>query len=279
MTLPTIPQGVSILKDTIAELTYPEVAQAAERGAIALWGIGVVEQHGPHLPTGTDIWIPSARLRLVKEMLAAEGKEAIIIPPFYWGVNHVSAAFPASFRVRPEVMIALMVDVMESLYSDGFRQIVLHSGHGDALHNKAIMDAATEAAAKCGIEAVYVAAEGMFKRLGFALDHPAALVTSAPFPAQRPGATHIDLHAGDWETSLMLAINPEVVNHAAIPDLPPTTLGSEDLAKWRQGHNCAREVTPDGYFGNPAAATVEFGQQEILNEAKLIADAILRRFA
>ncbi|WP_417674390.1 creatininase family protein [Pseudodonghicola sp.] len=103
-------RGASILKDTIAEMTYAEVAEALGRGAIALWGCGVAEQHGPHLPTGTDIYIPSARLHLVRRMLADHGIEALIIPPFYWGGNHVSASFPASIKVRPEVMIALMVE-------------------------------------------------------------------------------------------------------------------------------------------------------------------------
>lgn len=78
-------RGASILKDTIAEMTHAEVAEALGRGAIALWGCGVAEQHGPHLPTGTDIYIPSARLHLVRRMLADHGIEARIIPPFYWG--------------------------------------------------------------------------------------------------------------------------------------------------------------------------------------------------
>src|SRR5690348_287067 len=103
--------GPSIFQDTIAEMTYPEVEAAIGRGAIALWSMGVIEQHGPHLPTATDVYIPSARLRAVKRLLAEEGVESIIIPPFYWGVNFVSASFPASIKVRAEVMIELVADV------------------------------------------------------------------------------------------------------------------------------------------------------------------------
>src|SRR5574340_175791 len=46
--------GKSIFEDTIAEMTYPQVEAAIVRGAVGLWAIGVIEQHGPHLPTGTD---------------------------------------------------------------------------------------------------------------------------------------------------------------------------------------------------------------------------------
>ena len=68
-----IAAGEPILKDTIAEMTSGEVVEAIGRGAVALWAFGVVEQHGPHLPTGTDIYIPSARLRAVKRLLARDG--------------------------------------------------------------------------------------------------------------------------------------------------------------------------------------------------------------
>jgi creatinine amidohydrolase len=79
-----------------------DVTAAVERGAVCLWAMGVVEQHGPHLPTGTDIYVPTARLRHAQSALADAGVEALIIPPFYWGVNHVSASFPVSWQVRPE---------------------------------------------------------------------------------------------------------------------------------------------------------------------------------
>ena len=269
--------GESIFKDTIAELTYGEVDAAIKRGAIALWGLGVIEQHGPHLPTGTDVYIPSARLRIVKAMLAEKGIEALIVPPFYWGVNHVSASFPASIRVRPEIMVEMMADVIESLERDGVHHVFCASGHGDALHNKAIFDGVCKATRADGIQAAFVADKGMFARLGVPLEHPNALATMAEFPTK--AAHFIDLHAGDWETSLMLALNPEVVRSEKLGDLAPTNLVAADLVEWRKGHDDARRVTPFGYFGDPAAAKAVRGVADIVREASLISEAIAERLA
>ena len=77
----------------------------------------MIEQHGPHLPTGTDVYIPSARLRAVKTLLAAEGIESLIIPPFYWGVNVVSASFPASIQGPAGGDDRMLTDVDEKAWA------------------------------------------------------------------------------------------------------------------------------------------------------------------
>lgn len=270
-------RGASILKDTIAEMTFEEVAEALGRGAIALWGCGVVEQHGPHLPTGTDIYIPSARLRLVRRMLAVQGIEALIIPPFYWGVNHVSASFPASIKVRPEVMIALMVDVMKSLADDGLRVLYCTSGHNDRAHNAAIFEAVQQGTAASALQAAFLSEAAMIDRLGVPPDHPNVLPFH-PVPPETP-PEFLDIHAGEWETSIMLAMNPETVKDSVIASLASTRLGPEDLAIWRNGHEDARRVTPLGYFGDPAAASAERGRAMLSAEAEAIVQAIAARHA
>ncbi|MGX1309322.1 creatinine amidohydrolase [Amorphus suaedae] len=275
---PSFAPGEPILKDTIAEMTSGEVVDAIGRGAIALWAFGVVEQHGPHLPTGTDIYIPSARLRLVKALLAADGIEALIVPPFYWGVNHVSASFPASFRVRPEIMVGLMCDVIDSLGGDGIRRLFCVSGHGDALHNKAVLEGVTRSSRADGIQAAFVADPGLFARIGADPGDPHALAT-LPEPAPAPAGPYADVHAGDWETSLMLALNPEVVRDEKIAALPPTNLTADDLAEWRKGHDHARRVTPDGYLGDPASADATRGRADLIRDARAIAEAIKARLA
>ena len=100
--------GYSIFHDTIADMTYPELERSIGQGAVALWGLGVIEQHGPHLPLGTDAYLPYARLRRVRALLADRGVSAVAIPPFYWGVNQVTGAFTGSIHVRPEIMVPLV---------------------------------------------------------------------------------------------------------------------------------------------------------------------------
>src|SRR5688500_11286949 len=105
----------SIFADTMADTTYREFEDEVRRGAVALWALGVIEEHGPHLPLATDVYLPSATLRQVRTMLAERGRPAVIVPPFYWGVNSVTADFAGSITVRPQVVEELIIDVLSSL--------------------------------------------------------------------------------------------------------------------------------------------------------------------
>src|SRR5260370_23686283 len=96
-----LPGGYSIFRETMADMTFPELARAAQGRAVVLWGLGVIEQHGPHLPLGTDVYMPSELLRRVRRQLKEKGVESVIIPPIYWGVDQDSVPFPGSFIVRP----------------------------------------------------------------------------------------------------------------------------------------------------------------------------------
>jgi creatinine amidohydrolase len=263
--------GYSIFHETMADMTYPEVEQAARDGAVALWALGVIEQHGPHLPLATDVYVPSATLRVARKKLAQKGIASVIVPAFYWGVNHVTGTFPGSFEVRPEVMIELMKDVFRSLKKDGFGTVYCLSGHGDALHNKTILEGVKQGSAAAPIDGKLVVAPAGAKRLGFAADDP-FLALTASAPADK--APYLDIHAGNWETSFVWALYPDVVRDRIARTLPPTNLGPEDLAEWRKGRDHARRKTPDGYFGDPAAASPDQGLAMLEKEAGLVADAI-----
>ena len=96
-----------VLEGTIAELTWNELEDRARSGAVALWAIGAIEEHGPHLPLATDIYLPTIQLRLVRSILAGRGVKAEIVPPNFWGVNHVTGAFPGSIEIRPDTVTGI----------------------------------------------------------------------------------------------------------------------------------------------------------------------------
>ncbi len=269
--------GLSIFADTLAELTADEVSDAARAGAVALWAFGVIEQHGPHLPTGTDVYLPAAKLRLTKEKLAARGINALIVPAYYWGVNHVSGSFPASFRVRPAVMAELMSDVIESLAGDGFRHLFCISGHGDALHNRTILEGIRKGVAVASIDASFLAPTRIVTRLGFAADDP-QVTTFEPKPVG-PARPYVDVHAGEGETSEMLASYPGLVREPLLPGLVPTNFVQADLEEWRKGLEHAKRKTPLGYLGDPAASDVAVGERSLHATAEAMADAIAARIA
>ncbi len=281
-----------IFQDTIAEMTWFDVEAAAQSGAILLWAFGVIEQHGPHLPTGTDVYIPQAQLRRVKQILDEHDVQALIVPPYYWGINVVSGSFPSSYKVRPEIMKELMSDIFESFRSDGFKQIFCFSGHGDRLHNLTIHEGIQLGAQRSGLDISFVADAALLMRLGIALDDPHACLPptrlrsafqalasspSGPGVGDSDDETYLDVHAGRWETSMMMCSCPQLVNEQVRSSLPSTQYGPDDLAEWRKGFEHARAKTPQGYFGDPAAASVEEGMQALEATAQRAAQAILDR--
>jgi creatinine amidohydrolase len=266
-----LPGGYSIFKETMADMTFPELARAAAGRAVVLWGLGVIEQHGPHLPLGTDVYMPSELLRRVRKLLAEKGVESVIMPPFYWGVNQVSGMFPGSFVVRPETMIELMVDLIKSLKKDSFARLFCVSGHGDALHNHTIHAGIRRGEEESGVKAYFVGAPSFFKRLGIEPGDPHILPT--PGEIERPGK-YFDVHAGKFETSSMWAVYPQLVKDELLPTLKSTDFVIEDLTEWRKGGEHALRKTPQGFLGDPAASDRSFGEQIMAGHAALVAAAI-----
>lgn len=287
--------GQDIFADTLAEMTWFEIERAAKDGAVLLWAFGVIEQHGPHLPTGTDVYLPQARLRDVKRVLAERGIQALIVPPYYWGVNVVSGAFPASYRVRPELMKELMADVFASFETDGFKRVFCFSGHGDALHNRTIHEGIGLGRERTQLDISFVVDDALAARLGLGPGDPRLtlqenetppafkfmqITSSSPSSPELPDGApprYIDVHAGCWETSMMMCSCPALVREGERAGLKSTDYGPDDLAEWRKGFEHARRKTPLGYFGDPAAATAEDGRRSLARAAQLAADAIERR--
>ena len=245
---------------TIAEMTWSEVDAAARRGAVVLWAIGVIEQHGPHLPAGTDVYVPMSTLLGVKAELAQQGREALVLPPFYWGVNHVSSAFPASYGLSPDLMVATISELLQSVARDGFGHIFCLSGHGDALHNSSLhrgVQQAREGGSTCQFH--HLVDAPLAARIGVAQDDPAIVVLPETPDAPQLVTPFADVHAGDWESSLMFVGGDGLVR-AGYEELPDTGLDADDLARWRLGGRDARAVTPEGYLGDPASATPDRGR-------------------
>lgn len=295
-TEPANPPGtdarLDIFADTIAEMTWYQVEEAARSGAILLWAFGVIEQHGPHMPTGTDVYLPSAHLRNVRARLAARGIQALIVPPYYWGVNDVSGSFPASYQVRPEIMIELLSDIFGSLARDGFKHVFCVSGHGDRRHNFTLYQAIQAGRARTELDISFVLEPALALRLELTLDDPALTLQRAAGPrfiAEAAGSAaaqdastaprYIDVHAGCEETSMMMCSCPELVRNEIRQTLQSTDYGPEDLAVWRRGFAAARMKTPLGYFGDPAAASRAYGEALFASHAERAAEAIAQRLA
>jgi creatinine amidohydrolase len=245
----------ALLTGTMADMTATQIGAAAARHAGVLLPIGVMEAHGPHLPTGTDALIATQLCRLTQTYAGESGRELIIAPPYYWGINSVLAEFTGSFRIRPETAKALLTDVIDSLLGDGFTDVLLVSHHGDFAHNVMIREVleAMHAHGKTGVRWLYAATRWkMIQRLGMTGQEPIWVRWDFTPELERFRVTGIlGLHADEYETAAIVRYFPETVDYEALRDLPPTQLTLDDLAEWRKGGAAARRLTPDGYFGAP----------------------------
>ncbi len=261
----------SVFAGTMADMTYVELDKAIDTGAVALWAIGAIEEHGPHLPLATDVYIPSAQLLQVQRSLADKKIGSVIVPAYYWGVNRVTGAFPGSIDIRPEVMTELMKDVFRSLTAAGFKQIYCITGHYDAAHSRAIIEAVRASNHGTDIKVHYVVPKPLADRLGLKASDPGFLIANIPTGnvSARP-----DLHAGEAETSMLLSVAPEAVREKLMSSLAPTDLTQKDVETWRKGYAEAKRVTPLGYLGDPASADARSGGVRLEQQAAAFAEAI-----
>lgn len=257
-----------VFSGTAADMTSNEFAAAAERGAVVLWALGAIEQHGPHLPLATDVYIPQAQLAAAAARLRSKGVEVVVLPPYYWGVNQVTGSYPGSINIRPETMEAVMVDVFTSLKTTGFREVYCITGHWDAAHGRSIARAVA-ANDLPAFRVRFVVPKPLADRLELSGD-TVLRVDLPSFSYNFP-----DVHAGDDETSVMLAVRPATVRKSIARRLPPANLSPDRFKAWRSGGGIARRIAPSGYVGNPASADADRGRRRAADNAKAISDVII----
>ncbi len=131
----------SIFSETMADMTYQQVEDAARRKLPVLFPIAVIEEHGPHMCLGTDTYLAYNLARDVKKGLLAARVESIIAPVYYWGINAAMNGFAGSFSVKQETMASVLLELIECLKNWGFENIFLLNIHGDYEHNPAMTEA------------------------------------------------------------------------------------------------------------------------------------------
>ena len=188
-------------------LTRDELAAAAPTTTLVI-PVGSTEQHGHHLPTSVDAAIVEA-LTLRAAELAAEQVPVLVAPTLPYGCSHHHLPFGGTMSLTTTTYVEVVCDLVSGLADQGFRSVVLMNGHGgnDAALRVAVDRLTNEI--RCG---AHVAATSYFQ------------VAST---GGSPG------HAGNFETSLMLALAPELVQLDRRPNdaEPVTPLGRTDVAR------------------------------------------------
>ncbi len=214
---------------------------------IAVLPLGAHEQHGPHLPFETDTIIASG----VAERLAARlpaGLDVRFLPvePVGYSIEHMDVEGTRSLDYREAVERWLAIAAREQ--GQGVRKLVLLNAHGG--NSPLLTIVATEARIRFNMLAVATS----WTRFGV----PEGFMT----PAEKA----IDIHAGDIETSVMLALRPDLVNLEAARNFPSRQREFERRFAHLRAYGPhafgwkMSDLNPEGAAGNAAAATAEKGE-------------------
>ncbi|HEY2765034.1 MAG TPA: creatininase family protein [Pseudonocardiaceae bacterium] len=218
-----------------ADLSRTELGRLADRALVVL-PVGACEQHGPHLPSGTD--------HIIVERIAMSAAEraarcpVLVAPTVAIGFSEHHMRYGATISVSLDTLRRYLVECCESLIRSGFRRIFLLNGHGGNVD--VIGDAAREVSLATGVPI----ASGSY----WVIAWDALVALKAPENGLLPG------HAGAFETALAAAVRPDWV----VPDPPARpwraagrTRGFyppyrvDDPAVWQRN---------DGYTDSPAGA-------------------------
>lgn len=253
----------SIFQDTMSDMSFTEIQSSIDKGAIVLLPTGVIEQQGPHLPTGSDIYVSHLICRKIKDQLQKDNIECLIAPPFYWGINAITGAFPGSFTSRKETVKNVLFDIFECLSRWGVKHVFIVDIHGDPMNGEALYEGIMAGRESLGLDIRSVISHWIAEDLGIHPENENFLIYTVemspevlPIPKE-----YLDIHAGEGSTAQMVRFFPALVNVDAARQLEPTNLNYEDLKKWHTGGETARSITPLGYFGAPA----EFEKEDVDN--------------
>jgi creatinine amidohydrolase len=243
------------------EMAWTDVAAADARGWIAVLPVAAVEQHGPHLPLGVDVHIAEAYLARVMPLLPAD-LPATFLPVQKIGQSDEHRAYPGTLSFSAETNLRAYTDIGESVYRCGVRKLVIITSHGG---NVAAVDlVARDLRVRLRMLVVTCA----WHRFGY-----------PPETFERAEQRH-GIHAGDIETSLMLAGRPAAVNMArAVAAVPESVTMARDFM-WLGAFRPAgfgwmtQDLHPSGAVGDATRATAAKGEAALAHGARAFVELL-----
>jgi creatinine amidohydrolase len=221
-------------------LTWPEMNEAIAQQKVVLLPVASTEQHGPHLPLDTDLFLADA---VCLEAGRRAPDRILVLPPVAYGLNLHHIDFPGTIHIEPEVFIAFCLNITKSVAYHGFKKILLVNGHGsnmplaDLVARKTVL----QTQSLCAAVGYYNLTLGAFEKIK---------------------ETPVMAHADEFETSLYLYLAPERVRmDKAVTgsDVAGAYMSSDSTNVVRFNDFWGR-WTKLGVHGDPTKATAEKGK-------------------
>ena len=272
---------------TMFDMTFPEFEAAVAKTDIALLPIGAIEEHGSHLPLGTDAISATAQVFYVQKYLHERGVETIIAPPLNIGITNEADdrardgtyMYPGSLTIGKNTFVALYVDALRSLRDNGMRRVFIYSGHLGGRHLQAIVQVVEEANQKIEGMKAYAFIES--ERIEQMKLKPSANILPIEKGQNFEMLTRLlgkgeeqafSTHADGTETSLMLYFQPGAVRSGYnLVAQPPSSRFFEAVFSGDRTKN------PSGAGGFPYdRASAAVGKKIVDYRTPIIGDAVLR---
>jgi creatinine amidohydrolase len=229
------------------DLTSPRLGQLAGRDPIAVLPVAAVEQHGPHLPLGTDLLICEGYLARIAPRVPA-ALTVLALPVQAVGKSDEHLSFPGTLSLTPEAALAAWLEIGDCVAAAGIRRLVILNTHGG---NVPVMDLL---ARKLRARHAMLAVMASMHRFGY----PPGLFADDE-------RAH-GIHGGEIETSLMLAFRPDLVDMGQADDFSPFSREMEArFTHLRANHPIgfgwmSEDLHPSGAMGDARGATAAKGE-------------------
>ena len=243
------------------DIHWPDISRTGAARWIAVLPLAATEQHGPHLPLGTDIMIAQAHLARVRELLP-DSIPATFLPIQPVGISTEHIGYPGTLTLPTDVALKTWMALGESVARAGIRKLVMVTSHGG--NSAAMTLVAQDLRAQYGLLAVttgwyrFGAPEGLFSA-----------------EELRHG-----IHGGAVETSIMLARYPQHVRGDGIADFRSAGTAMEKDFRWLSANRPAplawqvQDLHPSGAVGDATQASAEKGQRLLDHGARAFCELL-----
>ncbi len=241
----------------LADLSSPETRELLPGIELVLLPVGAHEQHGPNIAVSTDTVSAD---ELCRAAAALVGRAVAVAPAIPWGVSWHHLRFAGTIALRPATLIAVLEDVVGSLYAHGVHRFLVVNGHGG--NSAAITTAIEQIKHDTGVPLI----ASVF---GYALIAEQAKML---LPADAIG------HGGADEAAVVMAVEPHRAKPHAFtaPRLTGAQVETATLLRAYGGTLARRydEVTQNGVTGDATLASAELGRQILDGAARRLAELI-----
>lgn len=241
------------------ELTAEELREKAASDAVVVLPVASMEQHGPHLPVGVDTILCGGVCKLAAERAGAG--DVVVAPTLWCGMAEHHMAFGGTFTFDIPTYRAVLLALLKSIERHGFHRVVIVNGHGGNIAALAafLPDFARETSLQVRATTYFLLAQEAM----------------APFMQEQVSV----LHACEVETSMMMALAPEMVRHERLPEAFGM-LGADLSALTRPTvgrYQPFRQMTETGVIGDARKATPEKGNAFLEASAEALAKLLSER--